>query len=211
MAPDKLATAWFSGDPSADGTQIYDKPKEEGGARIGTVIGGQALRGFFTNSGKVEFSAPSLADKPDADGRPVDPLPVVNPRDWQPDEQYPLFLINWKEASHTHTRTQNNPWLLEIKPDNPLVVHPATAERFGFGDGDEVVVESPYGQVRARARVSRRIHPDVVGLQHGFGHTALGRNAEGRGTRDGLLRPTKADALSGMSLHKEACVTLRPA
>jgi thiosulfate reductase/polysulfide reductase chain A len=211
VAPDKLATAWFSGDPSADGTQIYDKPKEEGGARIGTVIDGQALRGFFTKSGKVEFSAPSLADKPDADGRPVDPLPVFNPRDWQPDEQYPLFRINWKEASHTHTRTQNNPWLLEIKRDNPLVVHPATAERFGFGDGDEVVVESPYGQVRARARVSRRIHPEVVGLQHGSGHTALGREAEGRGTRDGLLRPTKADALSGMSLHKEACVTLRPA
>jgi hypothetical protein len=50
-----------------------------------------------------------------------------------------------------------------------------------------------------------------VGLQHGFGHTALGHYAKGRGSRDGLLRPTKADALSGMSLHKEACVTLRPA
>ena len=49
--------------------------------------------------------SPSLADKPDADGHPVDPLPVFSPRDWQPDEQYPLFLINWKEASHTHTRT----------------------------------------------------------------------------------------------------------
>jgi hypothetical protein len=29
---------------------------------------------------------------------------------------YQLFLINWKEASHIHTRTQNNPWLLEINP-----------------------------------------------------------------------------------------------
>jgi thiosulfate reductase/polysulfide reductase chain A len=44
---------------------------------------------------------------------------VYAPRDWQPDERYPLFLINWKDASHTHTRTQNNPWLLEIEPDNP--------------------------------------------------------------------------------------------
>lgn len=58
--------------------------------------------------------------------------------------------------------------------------------------------------------MTRRIHPEVVGLQHGFGHTALGRNAKDSGTRDGLLRPTKADALSGMSLHKEAYVTLRP-
>lgn len=211
LPEDKLATVWYSGDPAADGTQIYDKPKEEGGTRIGTVIGGVAIRGFYTPTGRVEFVSPQLADKPDAEGRPVDPFPVYTPRDWQPDQDYPLFLINWKEASHTHTRTQNNPWLLEIKPDNPLIVHPSTAERFGFGDGDEVLVESPYGQVKARAKVTRRIHPEVVGLQHGFGHTALGRNAKGRGTRDGLLRPTKADALSGMSLHKEACVTLRRA
>ncbi|HLF41805.1 MAG TPA: molybdopterin dinucleotide binding domain-containing protein, partial [Acidimicrobiia bacterium] len=109
-----------------------------------------------------------------------------------------------------HTRTQNNPWLLEIKPDNPLVIHPDTADRLGVGDGDEVWVESKHGKVKAKAHVTRRIHPDVVGLQHGFGHTALGRNAKGRGTRDGLLRPTKADALSGMALHKEACVRIRP-
>jgi thiosulfate reductase/polysulfide reductase chain A len=208
---EKLTDAWFSDDPLAEGTQIYDKPKDEGGARIGTIVGGSPVRGFFTKSGKVEFVSPGLADKPDAEGRAVDPLPVYTAREWQPEPAYPLFLINWKEASHTHTRTQNNPWLLEIKPDNPLVVHPATAERFGFSEGDEVWVESPYGTVKARAKVTRRIHPEVVGLQHGFGHTALGRNAKGRGTRDGLLRPTKADALSGMSLHKEACVTLRPA
>jgi hypothetical protein len=55
------------------------------------------------------------------------------------------------------------------------------------------------------------MHPEVVGLQHGFGHSALGRLAKGRGTRDGILRPTKADPLSGMSLHKEACVRVRPA
>ncbi|MEX0665159.1 MAG: molybdopterin-dependent oxidoreductase [Acidimicrobiia bacterium] len=211
LAPDKLETAWFSADATADGAQIYDKPKDDGGKRIGTVLDGHAVHGFLTPSGKVEFTSPSLTEKPDAEGRSVDPRPVYTPRNWQPDDDYPLFLINWKEASHTHTRTQNNPWLLEIKPDNPLVVHPATARRFGFDDGDEVWVESPHGKVKARAKVTRRIHRDVVGLQHGFGHTALGRNAKGRGTRDGLLRPTKADALSGMSLHKEACVRLRRA
>jgi hypothetical protein len=50
------------------------------------------------------------------------------------------------------------------------------------------------------------MHPEVVGLQHGWGHTALGKNAKGRGTPDSQLRPTKADPLSGMALHKEACV-----
>ena len=55
-------------------------------------------------------------------------------------------------------------------------------------------------------KTTKRMHPEVVGLQHGFGHTALGRNAKGRGTSDAPLRPTKADPLSGMALHKEACV-----
>jgi hypothetical protein len=47
----------------------------------------------------------------------------------------------------------------------------------------------------------QRIHAEVVGLQHGSGHTALGKNAQGRGTSDALLRPTKSDPLSGMALH----------
>ena len=131
------------------------------------------MRGFYTKSGRSSSSLPvwptSLTPKADRSTH----LPVYAPRDWQPDDAY-RCSINWKEASHTHTRTQNNPWLLEIKPDNPLIVHPTTAERFGFSDGDEVWVESPYGKVMARAKVTQRIHPEVVGLQHGFGHTALG-------------------------------------
>jgi thiosulfate reductase/polysulfide reductase chain A len=206
IAEDKLATAWFDGDPAAEGTAIYDKPKDQGGKRIGTIIGGKAVRGFMTKSGKVEFMSSWLADKLDAEGRPVDPLPVYVPREWQPTPEYPLYLINWKEASHTHTRTQNNAWLLEIKPTNPLMMHPDTAESLGIKDGDDVWVESPYGKVRATVKLSRRMHPEVVGLQHGFGHTALGRSARGRGTSDAWLRPTKADPLSGQALHKEACV-----
>jgi thiosulfate reductase/polysulfide reductase chain A len=208
---EKLETAVFDGDPTAEGTQIFDKPKEEGGKRIGTVIRGQPVRGFFTPSGKVEFFNGGLAEKTDSLGRSVDPLPVYSPRDWLPDDEYPLYLINWKEASHTHTRTQNNPWLLEIKPDNPLIIHPETARRFGIEDGDKVIVESPYGMAEARVATTKRMHPEVVGLQHGFGHTALGKLARGRGTSDTLLRPTRADPLSGQAMHKQTCVRLRKA
>jgi thiosulfate reductase/polysulfide reductase chain A len=118
---------------------------------------------------------------------------------------------NWKEANHTHTRTQNNPWLLDIKPGNPMVIHPATARRYGVQDGDLVWVESPHGKVLAKVRTTTRIHPEVVGVQHGFGHTALGRLARGRGTGDSPLRPTKADPLSGQASHKEACVRITKA
>jgi thiosulfate reductase/polysulfide reductase chain A len=208
LSADTLKTAWYDGDPQADGTVIYNKDKAQGGTKIGVVSGGQAVTGFKTRSGKVELYAKWLADKKDAKGNPVDPLPVYTPRDWQPSAEYPLYLINWKEASHTHTRTQNNPWLLEIKPSNPLIIHPDTAAKYGVADGDEVWLESPYGKVQAKVKTSRRMHPEVVGSQHGFGHTALGKNAKGRGTSDTTLRQAKSDPLSGMATHKEACVRL---
>lgn len=208
LDPEQLKHAFFDGNRRAEGTAVYDKPKDQKGKRIGTVIGGKAVRGFGTPSGKIEFYAKWLAERTDATGKPVDPLPAYAPREWQPSPEYPLYLINWKEASHTHTRTQNNAWLLEIKPENPLIVHPATAARYGVADGDAVLVESPHGKVKARVRTTTRMHPDVVGLQHGFGHTALGRLARGRGTSDSPLRPSKSDPLSGQALHKETCVRI---
>jgi thiosulfate reductase/polysulfide reductase chain A len=208
LKPEQLKGAFFDGNPRAEGTAIYDKPKEQKGKRIGTVIGSRPIKGFMTKSGKVEFSAKWLAERTDANGKAVNPLPAYEPRDWQPSAEYPLYFINWKEANHTHSRTQNNPWLLEIKPDNPMVINPATAQKYGVRDGDAVWVESPHGRVKARAKVTTRIHPEVIGVQHGFGHTALGRLAKGRGTGDSPLRPTKSDPLSGQALHKEACVRI---
>ncbi len=211
LTAEQLKDAVFDGYPKAEGTAIYDKPKEQKGQRIGTVIGGKPVKGFGTKSGKVELVSTWLAEKPDADGKPVDPRPVYEPRAWQPTAEYPLYFINWKEASHTHSRTQNNAWLLDIKPDNPMIIHPETAAKYGITDKDEVVVESRYGRVKAKARLTTRIHREVVGVQHGFGHTALGRLAKGRGTSDAALRPTKSDPLSGQALHKEACVRVAKA
>ena len=208
VKPEVLKTAVYDGKPKDEGTAIYDKPKDQKGTRIGTVIGGKAVKGFATPSGKVEFVAKWLGEKTDATGKPVSPLPVYEPRDWQPTAEYPLYFINWKEANHTHSRTQNNPWLLDIKPDNPMIMNPATAQKYGVADGEIVWVESPHGKVRAKVRITTRIHPEVVGVQHGFGHTALGRLAKGRGTSDSALRPVKSDPLSGQASHKEACVRI---
>jgi thiosulfate reductase / polysulfide reductase chain A len=89
----------------------------------------------------VELSSKWLAGKKDALGRRVDALPVNTPRDWQPTPEFPLYLINWKEASHSHTRTKNNAWLLDVKPENPLIMHPDAAAHLGIASDDEVWVE----------------------------------------------------------------------
>lgn len=215
LPAERLRTAWYDTEPVGDGpypegTVVYDEPVSEGGSPIGVVVDGVVRVGFSTPSRRVEFVSDRMGSMVDAGGKPVDGLPTYRPVDWQPDAEFPLYLINWKEASHTHSRTQNNAWLLDIKPSAPLLVNPATAERLGVRDGEEVWVESRYGKVQATVGLTERMHPEVVGLQHGFGHTALGRLARGRGTSDSVLRPTMADPLSGMALHKEACVRIRP-
>jgi len=201
--------AWFTdGDTILDGPKLEGtKPKPIGWAFHGT----DPRRGFLTPTGHFEFSNAALAEKTDLNGAPVDPVPAYAPREWLPDESFPLYLINWKEASHTHTRSHNNPLLMAIKGSNPLRMHRDTAARLGLADGDTVVVESPHGSTTATLQVTNGIHPEVVGAQHGFGHTALGRVAKGRGSAFGSLNTLRYDPISGQASHKEICVRVRKA
>jgi anaerobic selenocysteine-containing dehydrogenase len=95
---------------------------------------------------------------------------------------------------------------MEAKGENAMLIHPATAASLGLADGDLCWVESPYGQVQARAKLTPRIHREVVGWVRGFGHWALGSLAAGKGSHDGWLLPGRAEALSGMAVHKEVGV-----
>ncbi|MBI4055369.1 MAG: molybdopterin-dependent oxidoreductase [Elusimicrobia bacterium] len=200
------------------GTGLYDKPKKDKGKRIGTMWKSPegkviVVKGFDTPSGLCEFYQPKLADKKDFRGRPVDPYPAYAPRDEQPSAEFPLYLINWKEAAHTHTRTWNNQWLRDLRSEAPLMIHPETAKKHGVGEGDEVLVESARGSIRMKAHLTRRIHAEVVGAQHGAGHWALGRfaSASGKGQHPGFLNEMRFDPLSGQACHKEICVKIRKA
>jgi thiosulfate reductase/polysulfide reductase chain A len=194
----------------AEGSLLYSKKKDGSkDKQIGMLKSdGTAVRGFMTPSGKLELCAANHAGKKDANGKELSPLPAYEPRDWQPDDKYPFYLINWKEASQTHSRSQNNAFLAEIKSTDGLRMNKKTAQRLGIKQHDEVWVESPYGKVKMKVELTEGIHPEVVGTQHGWGHWAMGRIAKGRGAHTGLLAPTKACALSGQSLNKEICVRI---
>ncbi|MFC1948042.1 molybdopterin-dependent oxidoreductase [Chloroflexota bacterium] len=78
-------------------------------------------------------------------------------------KRYPLVL------SDTHTSEvfnagwlRNVPYLREIQPDPWLHINPKTARARGIEDGDWVIVESPHGSMKVKARYFPGISPDVV-------------------------------------------------
>lgn len=174
-----------------------------------TWIGGETTyrkyesQGFSTPSRKFEFYSEQMRAKG------LNPLPDYAPTEDGPTPEHPLYLINWKEALHTHSRTMNNRWLMQYHGDNELWLNVDRARSLGIGEGDVVTVENEYGQGTVRARLTRRIHPDVVGLLHGFGHTGLGPVARGKGLNDALFIPGKADPISGQAAHKDGAVRVR--
>lgn len=134
--------------------------------------------------------------------------------DWQPplkqpNEGFPLHLVNWKVYQHTHSRSQNNPALLAAYGNNPLWLHPLTAAELGLADGDRVRVESEYGQVECDLFITDGIHPRVVGLAHGFGHWELGSRARGRGAAVNRLLAGEAEAATGQAVLKESRVRIK--
>ncbi|MBI2252306.1 MAG: molybdopterin-dependent oxidoreductase [Armatimonadetes bacterium] len=176
--------------------------KDKDGKGVGIKWKDLVFKGFNTPSRLVEFYSKQL------EKAGYNPLPEYTPPEDAPTNDYPLFYVSWKQTEHTHTRTFNNAWLMEMKGDNPLWINTETAKKYALKDGDEIWIESPYAKAKATVFLTEGIHPEVVGQQHGFGHWALGRIAKGKGTNDGQFMPGKIDKISGQAVTKEVGVKI---
>jgi anaerobic selenocysteine-containing dehydrogenase/Fe-S-cluster-containing dehydrogenase component len=85
-------------------------------------------------------------------------------------------------------RGANKPWLLEnADPVTKITWHswvevsPETARRLDVRNGEILRLTSPHGLLEAPAYIHLGLHPDVVAMPLGFGHTAYGAFAAGRG------------------------------
>ncbi len=184
----------------------------------GVFIGGATQyekfkkNGFATPSKKIEFYSEQMEKKG------LNPLPDFVEPVYKPTPDFPFYLVNFKQSEHTHSRTFNNERLMEMKSDNPLLLNSAAAARLGLKDGDAIWLESPYGKAKATVQVTERIHPEVVALQHGYGHWGFGKIARGAlnqinawcpaGTADGVFLAGVSEKASGMAVHKEIGVRL---
>ena len=186
--------------------------KDKSGKVVGVKIGNAIRSGFSTPTRKLELAS-ELLKKAKLSG-----LPEYSDPEDKPTSEFPLYLVSFKQNEHTHSRTFNNTNLMEMKPDNPLIVNSATAAKLGLKDGDAIWIESPHAKAKGTVQVTERIHPEVVALQHGYGHSGFGKVARGAlneinkwspaGTADGQFYAGKAEKFSGQIVAKEIGVKL---
>ena len=143
--------------------------------------------GFGTPSGKIE--AVSLVLKKYglvALCEHKDPAAV--------NEKHPLILVSGSRVPFiTHSKWREDaPWLLELEPHPLLMINPQDAGKRNIKKGDNVVLKSPYGSIRVKAKPTIMVPAGVVGLMHGWSKANVNE-----------LVPRQFDPISGYPPYKD--------
>jgi anaerobic selenocysteine-containing dehydrogenase len=126
-------------------------------------------QGLATPSGKVEVFSQLMAD------HGYNPLPIfTDPAEGlisQPalEDKYPFLLISGTRVNaYTHSRFRDIKRLRKLAPEPLAEINSGRAEEIGIGNDDMVLIESPEGSIKLKAKLTQDIHPDVVSIQHGW-------------------------------------------
>jgi anaerobic selenocysteine-containing dehydrogenase len=126
-------------------------------------------KGFSTPTGKFELYS-TLLEKWGYDPLPQFREPPEGPNS-SPEiyKEYPYILITGRrQPGFFHTENRQVPWLRELHKDPVVEIHPETAEKEGIREGDWVIIESPRGKVRQRARLFAGMDPRIVSAEHAW-------------------------------------------
>jgi anaerobic selenocysteine-containing dehydrogenase len=125
--------------------------------------------GFSTPTGKFELYSTQL------EKWGYDPLPRYREPPESPystpeiNKAYPYILITgMRSPGFFHTENRQVPWLRELHREPLVEIHPETAAKEGIKQGDWVLIESPRGRIRQRAKLFAGIDPRVIGAQHAW-------------------------------------------
>src|SRR5215203_1211616 len=122
----------------------------------------------------------------------------------EPDEEYPFSYTTGRTIYHFHTRTKTAraPQLQGAAPEVWVEISPPDAGSLGVGEGDVVRVESPRGQLEARARISG-IKEGVVFVPFHYGYFD---EPDGQPRAANELTITEWDPASKQPLYKVGAV-----
>jgi len=177
-----------------------------------------APRGFATPSKKVELYCHPFADN-GISAMPEYIEPALSPIS-RPDiaAEFPLILTNAKNTNYVHSQQRALPSLRKTLPEPSADIHPETALRYGIKNKEWMIVESPRGAIKVKARVTTNIVGGVICCQHGWWQACKelelpGYNAfETSGANPAMLIGTDlADPVSGSLPHRSYLCRVRPA
>ena len=166
---------------------------------------------FQTPSKKFEFVSGNLRALQSKKGKGVKEGIASSPHyselKWLGDEgQYPLVLFPYQPLLTFENGSQNYPWAQEIFLPmrgvgwvSPAEINSETARGLNLRDRDEVWIESPFGKIRTRVKVSEGVHPGMVCIPCGQGHTSYGKWQKGIGCNPNDVIGVDFDVLSGQS------------
>ena len=148
--------------------------------------------GFTTPTGKLEFTSEVLKKHGFSalpEYKEPSESPVSKPEMFA---EYPLILNTGNRVPfYTHSKQRNIPWLREIMPDPVIRLYKTDAEQRGIKSGDDVVISTPYGEIKAKAEVTVIVKPGVTDMFHGWAQANVN-----------LLHPRDFDPISGFPSYK---------
>jgi anaerobic selenocysteine-containing dehydrogenase len=160
--------------------------------------------GFKTPSRRIELYSETLASHGHAP-LPEFEEPAMSPRS-RPDlaERYPLVLTSAKSTWFCESQHRALPSLRRRAPDPEVELHSETAHARHIQAGDWVLIETPHGSIRARAKLNDDLDPAVVCGQHGWWQPCVELDAPGyppygpdSANLNLILRHRPSDAISG--------------
>jgi anaerobic selenocysteine-containing dehydrogenase len=88
------------------------------------------------------------------------------------DTSYTYRLITYKLVNHGQGRTNINPWLMLVMPENFVEISAADAAGLQIETGDLVKVTSASNTngITGKARVTQGLRPGVIAISHHYGH-----------------------------------------
>jgi len=98
------------------------------------------------------------------------------------------------------TQGQNLPSLRRRAARNPVLMNPVDLQRIGIKDGDQVLVDSNFGSVRATVQASEDVGESVVAMTYGWGGLSGGR-ADGVSVQRIIPDDYRYDPVSGLALQ----------
>ncbi len=124
--------------------------------------------GFNTPSKKVEIYSETLKRHGYAP-LPKYVEPAMGPLS-RPDlaDDFPLVLTSAKSPHFIHSQGRALPALRLLEPEPTVELHPSAASDRQIENGQWMILMTPHGRIRVKARYSEQLHPKVVRATHGW-------------------------------------------